>query len=206
MSYYHQPVQSFQHPQYNYGYSAPNQTLARLVKKHECDFCPYRSDRKYNVVVHQRKMHPARNEQYGGRALISDQDDMESESGDDDDGDSDVDTKPKKGRKGKKKSRKEEEEEEEEEEQEQENVYSKCMVIFDQIKDYLDNIEELRDELEDLCKEIKDDDQEDRDEIFVCLDQYVKLKFQLMEVFQEYPDTNEEDADNDDEEDEESVE
>ena len=55
MSYYNQQpaqVQGFQYPQNNYypqnsyGYSVPNQSFTNIIKKHKCEFCNYRSDRK----------------------------------------------------------------------------------------------------------------------------------------------------------------
>ena len=130
-------------------------------------------------------------DQNGGGPSINNQtlgeDDMETEyEGDDNDSDeetesedSEIDSKSKK-------------------EDEDENVYVKCMGLFEKLEGYLNDIDELKDELSDTYEEIKDDEQKDKDDIFDCLKHYIKLKFKLMDVFEDNNDENEEDTDNED--------
>ena len=207
MSYYHpEQVQTFQYPQNNYypqnvghGYNTPNQMYTRPNKKHQCNFCVYASDRKPDVRRHVEKKHPGmgvkrpRLDQNGGSALINDQtlgeDDMETEY-EGDDNDSDEETESQDGEiEIDSKSKKEDEDE---------NVYVKCMGLFEKLEGYLDDIDELKDELSDTYEEIKDDEQKDKDDIFDCLKHYIKLKFKLMDVFEDNNDENEEDTDNED--------
>ena len=74
---------------------------------------------------------------------------------------------------------------EEDESEIDETIYDKCTTLFDKIEEYLDEIAGIKTELHDLCEEIKEDEQKDKEGIRDCMEQYVRLKFKLIDVFEE---------------------